>query len=128
MTTVNIDPTFLTAHGPAPYVLNSPNTIYVLQQDVNVTGNAAEFGEVFVLKGANIVLNKNGFYITLNGVDTPQITDSTVIARVSEYTVRAVAGNGVFQYGHGTTFDGENPKVVIPPADFPPVVPYGQTT
>lgn len=56
--TTTIDSTWLTANGPAPYLLPTANTTYVLGTDVTVDGCG------FVIGAANIALDLNGHTIT----------------------------------------------------------------
>jgi hypothetical protein len=127
MAIVNINQAWVTANGPAPITL-APNTTYVLTSDLNFTGETPDFGEPFLLPGPNTQLVLSNYYITLNSLDCPQVCDSAVYRRVSEYTIRPISTNQVHQYGTGIFFDGNNPHAIIPPNEFPPVVPYGQET
>lgn len=128
MANVNIDSSWLTANGPAPYRLSTPNTLYVLQQDVDVTISGFK-GEVFLLTAPNVQLSKNGFYVTVNGADIPQNTDSSLYRRTSEATIRPEPTNPVHQYGPGTVFDGTRVRPMIDPNSgaYPPLVPYAQS-
>ncbi len=53
-TTTTIDSSWLTANGPAPYLLPSANTTYVLDTDVTADGTA------FVVGAANVTFDING--------------------------------------------------------------------
>lgn len=59
MGTTNIDSAWLTANGPAPYVIQDSNETYQLQQNVTTDGPA------FVIKdSATVTLDLNGFTLT----------------------------------------------------------------
>jgi PKD repeat protein/methionine-rich copper-binding protein CopC len=58
--TIDITSTWLQQNGPAPYLLDQPNTTYVLQTNVTTSGTA------FVIANQYVTLNLNGHTITYN--------------------------------------------------------------
>lgn len=56
--TVDITSSWLEQQGSAPYVLDQPNTTYVLETNVTTTGTA------FVVLAPNITFNLNGYTVT----------------------------------------------------------------
>lgn len=126
---VTIDASWITTAATAPYILNAPNTVYTLTTDVDVV-QTGFYGEPFKLVGNEIVLNLNGHSVRVNGERCPQITDSMLYRRTSEYTVRVNNANESIMFGgkHGTGI-GLVGQVVdnIPPADQPVINSWSRT-
>lgn len=98
MNAVTIDSTYLTNNGPAPYLLNTPNTVYTLTADVTVT-DASFTGEVFLLDGDNIFLDLGSHFIQVNGMDCPQTCDSNYLPPARQGTARAKKTSRPNRYG-----------------------------
>jgi hypothetical protein len=81
---VTIDAAWLAEHGSGPYVLNQPNTTYVLRSDIATPGTA------FVVAAAGVTLDLNGHTVTY-GNATP-----------------VVVNNGGFEQGTGRNVPGWN--------------------
>jgi hypothetical protein len=79
---VIIDSSWLTAHGPAPYILNQANTVYTLATDVTAAGTA------FAMIANNITFNLNGHTITYDNASP------------------IVVPNGSFEQGTGSVATG----------------------
>lgn len=130
---VNVDSSWLSTNGPAPYHLNTDNTTYVLQTDVSVT-DANLYGDIFVIGARNVFLNLNGHFIYLNGSDYPQKTDGHIYdvaghpIRLESPTGRCDPSADVQLFG-GTYFDGNDAQQLIDPSspEYPPIVEWADT-
>ncbi|MCB4756111.1 MAG: hypothetical protein LHV69_03610 [Elusimicrobia bacterium] len=65
---VNIDAAWLSQHGPAPYVLDQSDTIYVLKTSITVDGTAFLLGSE-TTRATNVSLDLNGYTITYANMD-----------------------------------------------------------
>lgn len=98
--TVNLDSTYFAANPTPPWVLGTPNTKYVLQQNASYTGTYTK-GRLFQLAAKNVQLVLNGFGVYLNGVRMNQPTNSSF--RDSQNAQRSIQANDVVELGGSTT-------------------------
>jgi PKD repeat protein len=75
---VTMDSNWLAQHGPPPYLLTQPNTVYTLATDVDVAGTA------FINGAANVTLNLNGHTVTYD--DAAPITVPNALFQTGDLT------------------------------------------
>lgn len=110
---VTIDAAWLTAHGPAPYVL-AANTVYTLAVDVNVA-SATFAGPPFTWgddRGVRLV--PNGHPIRVNGLPACQLLDSDMNGDSGRSTIRVDEAAPIRNYA-GSYWMGAHPSDITPP-------------
>jgi hypothetical protein len=70
-TVLHLDATLVRQAGGSPIVLDQPNTVYVLDADIDAPGSA------FVVAAPNVTLNLNGHRVTYGDVNPIQVVNGT---------------------------------------------------